>query len=64
MLDLLGLEVVVRSKTGNLYTSDPKAFARIKGDEVQMGLAMVLGVLYPPQLVAVRDAAGKWSVLQ
>ena len=57
-------EVVVRSKTGNLYTSDPKAFARIKGDEVQMGLAMVLGVLYPPQLVAVRDAAGKWSVLQ
>ena len=57
-------EVVVRSKTGNLYTSDPKAFARIKGDEVQMGLAIVLGILFPPQLVAVRDASGKWAVVQ
>ena len=57
-------EVVVRSKTGNLYMIDPKAFGRIKGDDLQMGLAMVLGVLYPPQLVAVRDAAGKWAVVQ
>lgn len=53
-------EVVVRSKSGTLFQIDPKAFGRIKGDELQMGLAMVLSVLYPPQLVVVRDAAGKW----
>ena len=56
-------EVVVRSKTGSLYPIDAKAFGRIKGDELQMGLAMVLGVLYPPQLVVVRDATGKWLVV-
>jgi hypothetical protein len=56
-------EVVVRGKTGNLYPIDPKAIGRIKGEELQMGLAIVLGVLYPPQLVAVRDAAGKWAVV-
>ncbi len=56
-------EVVIRSKAGALFQIDPKAFGRIKGDELQMGLAMVLGVLYPPQLVAVRDAAGKWALV-
>lgn len=55
-------EVVVRSKTGRLFAADPKAIGRIKGDELQMGLGMVLGVLYPPQFVAVRDASGKWAV--
>ncbi|MBK7565262.1 MAG: hypothetical protein IPI21_13840 [Propionivibrio sp.] len=57
-------EVLIRSKTGRpLFQIDPKAFGRIKGDELQMGLAMVLGVLYPQQLVAVRDAAGKWAAV-
>lgn len=57
-------EVLIRSKTGRpLFQIDPKAFRRIKGEELQMGLAMVLGVLYPRQLVAVRDAAGKWTAV-
>ena len=56
-------EVIVRGKTGSLFSIDPKAIGRIKGDELQMGLAMVLGALYPPRLVAVRDASGKWAVV-
>lgn len=56
-------EVLIRSTTGRLFRIDPKAFGRLKGEELQMGLAMVLGVLYPPQLVAVRDAAGKWAAV-
>ncbi len=56
-------EVMIRARTGNLFQIDPKAIGRIKGDELQMGVAMVLGVLYPPRLVAVRDGAGKWSVV-
>ena len=56
-------EVVVRGKTGDLYSIDPKAISRIKGNDMQMGLGMVLGVLYPPRLVAVRDPAGKWAVV-
>lgn len=56
-------EVVVRAKTGNLFSIDPKAIGRIKGDELQMGLGMVLGVLYPPRLVAARDTTGKWAVV-
>lgn len=55
-------EVVVRSTTGNLFPLDPKALAKIKGDELQMGLSMVLPVLFPAQITAVRDGAGKWSV--
>lgn len=56
-------EVIVRSATGNLFPLDPKALGRIKGDELQMGLSMVLPVLFPPQLAAVRDSAGKWLVV-
>ena len=56
-------EVVVRAKTGNLYSIDPKAIARLKGDELQMGMAMILSVLCPPQMVFVRDTSGKWAVV-
>jgi hypothetical protein len=57
-------EVVVRGKTAEgLYPIDEKAIRRVKGEEVQMGLGMVLGVLYPPQFVAVKDPAGKWVVV-
>lgn len=56
-------EVVVRAKAGDLYSIDPKAIGRIKGNDMQMGLGMVLGVLYPSRLVAVRDPAGKWTVV-
>ena len=56
-------EVVVRAKTGDLYPIDPKAIGRLKGDELQMGMAMILSVLCPPQMVFVRDTAGKWAVV-
>lgn len=57
-------EVVVRGKTAEgLYPIDEKAMMRVKGEEVQMGLGMVLGVLYPSQIVAVKDPAGKWVVV-
>jgi hypothetical protein len=55
-------EVIVRGKGGSLFPLDPKALNRIKGGELQMGLAMVLSVLFPPQFAAVRDASGKWTV--
>jgi len=56
-------EVVVRSTTGNLFPLDPEALSKIKGDELQLGLSMVLPALFPPQVVAVRDASGKWSIV-
>ena len=57
-------EVVLRGSGGGaLFALDPKALRRIKGEEQQFGMAMVLGVLFPPQLVVVRDAAGKWAVV-
>lgn len=56
-------EVIVRGKGGSLFPLDPKALARIKGDELQMGLGMVLSVLFPPQFAAVRDASGKWVIV-
>jgi hypothetical protein len=55
-------EVVVRAR-GGLFAIDEKALRRVKGEEAQMGLAMVLSVLYPPQFVAVRDPAGKWAIV-
>jgi len=56
-------EVVVRSKTGALFFPvDPKALDRIKEDEVQMCIMMVFSALYPPRLVFVRSASGKWEV--
>jgi hypothetical protein len=56
-------EVVVRSKTGALFFPlDPKAIDRIKEDEMQMCVMMVFSVLYPPRLVVVRSASGKWEV--
>lgn len=56
-------EVAVRGKGGApLFPPDLKAIGRIKSAELQMGLGMVMSVLYPPSLVVVRDPAGKWSV--
>ncbi len=57
-------EVVVRCKTGALYFPvDPKAIDRVKEDEVQMCIMMVFSVLFPPRLVVVRSASGKWEVV-
>jgi len=56
-------EVVIQSKTGALFFPiDPNALERIKGDDVQMCVMMVLSALYPPRLVVVRSASGKWEV--
>ncbi len=56
-------EVVVRSKKGALYFPiKSKEIDRIKNNEVQMCIMMVYSVLYPPRLVFVRSASGKWEV--
>ena len=57
-------EVVIQGKAGSLYYPlDPKAFDRIEGDDVQMCVVMVFSILYPPRLVVVHDATGKWAVV-
>lgn len=56
-------EVVVRGRSGPLFAPDPKAFERIKGDEVQMCAGMALSMAYPPRLVVVRNSAGVWEVV-
>jgi hypothetical protein len=58
-----GPEVVVRGKRGELYPPDQAAFARIKGDDVQMCAGMALARIYPKQLVAVRTPGGTWVVV-
>ena len=55
-------EVVVRRKGRELFTLDPKAFERIKGDEMQMCAGMTLSMVYAPQLVVVRTPGGAWEV--
>jgi hypothetical protein len=58
-----GPEVVVKSKTGALFFPvNPDAFDRIKGEEAQMSVMMVVSLVYPPRLVFVRSASGKWEV--
>jgi hypothetical protein len=57
-------EVVVRGKAGSLFNPpDPKAFDRIKGDEVQMCAGIALSILYPPHLVFIHTPSGKWEVV-
>jgi hypothetical protein len=55
-------EIVVQSKTGSLYypLSEKK---RIKDENLQMCLGAVFSVLYPPRMVVVRSASGKWEVV-
>ena len=55
-------EVVVRRKGRELFTLDRRAFERIKGDEKQMCAGTTLYMVYAPQLVVVRTAAGAWEV--
>jgi hypothetical protein len=56
-------EVVIQSKTGALFFPiDPNALDRVKGDDVQMCFMMVFSTLYPPRLVVVRSASGKWEI--
>jgi len=60
-----GPEVVVQRKDEeNLYRpTDPQAFERIKGDEVQMAASAALFMAYPPRLAVVRTPAGVWEVV-
>lgn len=57
-------EVVVRSKSGPLFQpKDVKAIERIKDEDLQMCLYFALSAVYPPRLVVVRNADGKWHVV-
>ncbi|MGH7894235.1 MAG: hypothetical protein ACREQL_06170 [Candidatus Binatia bacterium] len=58
-----GPDVVVRARNGELFPPDRKAFARIKGDETQMCAGLVLSLVYPARLVAVRNESGAWEVV-
>lgn len=55
-------EVIVRHKSGALFSLDQQPFDRIQGDELQMGAGMALYTAYPPQLALVLTPAGAWEV--
>lgn len=54
-------ELLVRATQGRLFALDPKAFAKIKGDDMQTCAEMVLSMAYPPRLIVVRKADGGWQ---
>ena len=56
--------VVVARKSGGLYPFDRKAFARLKGEEVQMCAGISLTIAYPPRLVVAKAPDGRWEVVQ
>ncbi|MCX7109322.1 MAG: hypothetical protein NTX45_04135 [Proteobacteria bacterium] len=56
-------EIVVRRKEGPLFQPDRQAFARIKGDELQMCAGILLSLVYPPQLTAVHKPDGLWEAV-
>jgi len=58
-----GPEVVVRRKAGSLFGLDEKAFAPLKDEEALMCSGMVLSVIYPGKLVAVRKPDGVWEIV-
>ena len=55
--------VVVARKGGWLYPFDQKAFAKVKGEQVQMCAGVALSVAYPPRLVVARSPEGRWEVV-
>ena len=58
-----GPEVVVTRKAGTLFGLDEKTFASVKDEEVQMCSGMVLAVIYPGRIVAVRKPDGAWDLV-
>jgi hypothetical protein len=58
-----GPEVVVRRKAGSLFGLDEKTFAPLKDEEALMCSGMVLSVIYPGRLVAVRKPDGVWQIV-
>jgi hypothetical protein len=55
--------VVVARKAGGLYPFDKKAFARLKGEEMQMCAGVALSIAYPPRLVVAKTPDGRWEVV-
>jgi hypothetical protein len=57
-------EVVLQGKAGDLFhAADPKAFDRIKDQDIQMAVQILFSLLYPPRLVVVRSPSGTWEVV-
>ena len=55
--------VVIARKGGWLYPFDQKAFAKVKGEQVQMCAGIALSVAYPPRLVVAKAPDGRWEVV-
>jgi len=56
-------EVVIHAQEGDLFfPADMGAFERIEDEDVLMCAGMVLTVIYPPRLVAVRAPSGTWEI--
>ncbi len=56
-------EVIIHAKESDLFfPADITAFERIEDEDVQMCVGMVLTMIYPPRLVAVRTPSGAWEV--
>lgn len=56
-------EVVIKGQPGNLYPFNEQDFAKIKGDEAQMCAGMAMSIVYPSQLVVVKNTSGMWEVV-
>jgi hypothetical protein len=60
-----GPEVVVSARKGELYRpADPKAFERLKNEDMMMCVGMSLQSVYPARVIVVRAAGGGWEVVQ
>jgi len=57
-------EVMITRRDGKLFRpANPESFVKIKGgEEIQMCAGIALSLVFPPQLVVVRDPAGAWAV--
>lgn len=56
--------VVIQSPDGQLFfPADPAAIEKIKNEDDQMCIGMVLGQAFPPRLVVVRNPKGAWEVV-
>lgn len=58
-----GPEVVVTRPKGSLFGLDEKTFAAVKDEDTQMCAGMVLSMIYPIKLVAVRKPDGAWEIV-
>jgi len=58
-----GPEVIVRGKAGSLFGLDEKTLAPVKDEETQTCVGMVLSVIYPGRLAAVRKPDGAWEIV-